>query len=79
MLVQLGRLSFDSRLRADREHDVHQLLSDPVEDCSEHGSVPHRRSDRQYQVYVLDGVGDPVPIGVPGELYIGGRVWPGAI
>ena len=42
-------------------------------------SCPSGGRSRILQIYVLDAHRQPVPIGVPGELYIGGRrAWPAA-
>jgi amino acid adenylation domain-containing protein len=44
----------------------------PVTEAAVNGSVPIGRAISNTSVYVLDRHRNPVPIGIPGELYVGG-------
>ena len=39
------------------------------------GNVPIGSAMDNHQVYILDSVFKPVPVGVPGELFIAGADW----
>ncbi|MBV9773170.1 MAG: amino acid adenylation domain-containing protein, partial [Gemmatimonadetes bacterium] len=43
------------------------------EDAGERGSLPIGRPTGNVRLYVLDGSGEPTPVGVPGELCVGGE------
>ena len=60
----------DQCLRADRNDGLLQLMSDARH--RGRGAVPIGRPIANTQIYLLDPVREPVPVGVAGELYIGG-------
>lgn len=49
---------------------LHHLAHEPAEDAT---SIPMGRPVGDTRVYVVGVHGEPVPVGVPGELWIGGR------
>ncbi|WP_051820092.1 amino acid adenylation domain-containing protein [Streptomyces sp. NRRL S-920] len=49
---------------------LHHLAHEPAEDVT---SIPMGRPIGDTRVYVVGVHGEPVPVGVPGELWIGGR------
>ncbi|MCI0470108.1 MAG: condensation domain-containing protein, partial [Candidatus Aminicenantes bacterium] len=44
-----------------------------LENLPSHGSVPIGKPFPNVKFYILDAGGKPLPVGVPGELYIGGK------
>ena len=72
-LVQRGEAVWN--LYGPTETTIWSTLSEVGPD---HGPVPIGRPISNTRAYVLDRWLDPVPIGVAGELYIGGAGWPGA-
>jgi acyl-CoA synthetase (AMP-forming)/AMP-acid ligase II/acyl carrier protein len=51
---------------------LHPLPDGPEPDARDEAALPIGRPVAGTRAYVLDGRGDPVPVGVPGELHLGG-------
>jgi len=66
-MVQLLRLDRD-------DHHLYDLFAFAGELALFHGRS-HRTAVDDVRLRVLDGVGRRVPVGVPGELYIGALLW----
>lgn len=52
---------------------IHTLNNLPQEEGSQSGTIPIGRPLAHIKTYLLDPHHQPVPIGIPGELYLGGR------
>jgi len=72
---RLGGCTLSNQYGPTESHVVTALLLDPVRDGSPSGwpELPSiGRPIDNTAIYILDGMGEPVPVGVSGELFIGG-------
>ena len=70
-LERLGARAIDQRRWPDREH--HLQLLPPDRSCIGGRQLGADRESHHLRAYIVDKRGEPSPIGVVGEIYVGGK------